>query len=83
VSVLSRRLLLQSGVAFASWRAWGEDRLRGDEVLPDPDFSRLHEKTPHLVGVRPHRMGGSSSRRLPSAASAWCTTTVTAAEASR
>ncbi len=58
MSVLSRRLLLQSGVAFASFRAWGEDRLRGDEVLPDPDFLRLHEQTPYLVGVRPHRMGG-------------------------
>lgn len=58
MSALTRRLLLQSGVAFASWGAWGDDRLRGEEVLPDPDFSRLHEKNPHLVGVRPHRMGG-------------------------
>jgi glycine/D-amino acid oxidase-like deaminating enzyme len=58
---LSRRALLQGGVALASLRGWGADALpalRGDEVLPDPDFSQLHERTPHLVGVRPHRLGG-------------------------
>lgn len=32
--------------------------LRGGEILPDPDFSRLREKDPYLIGIRPHRKGG-------------------------
>src|SRR5258707_6804405 len=32
--------------------------LRGGEILPDPDFSRLRRTEPYLVGIRPHRTGG-------------------------
>jgi glycine/D-amino acid oxidase-like deaminating enzyme len=33
-------------------------RLRGGEILPDPDFSLLRASDAYLVGIRPHREGG-------------------------
>ena len=33
-------------------------RLRGGEILPDPDFSLLRTSDAYLVGIRPHREGG-------------------------
>jgi D-amino-acid oxidase len=33
-------------------------RLRGGEILPDPDFSLLRPSDAYLVGIRPHREGG-------------------------
>src|SRR5258707_7603332 len=38
--------------------AGGSVPLRGGEILPDPDFSRLRRTEPYLVGIRPHRTGG-------------------------
>jgi D-amino-acid oxidase len=59
----SRRQLLRGAAAFAGTAALpalGEpaERLRGGEVLPNPDFSLLRKTDPYLVGVRPHRKGG-------------------------
>jgi D-amino-acid oxidase len=33
-------------------------RLRGGEILPDPNFSLLRASDAYLVGIRPHREGG-------------------------
>ena len=45
---------LLENVLDEEWWADAPAPLRQD-VLPDPDFSLLREKSPHVVGVRPHR----------------------------
>jgi D-amino-acid oxidase len=42
---------------FADVVDFAPDSLRGGEILPSPDFSRLRAN-PYLVGIRPHREGG-------------------------
>jgi hypothetical protein len=59
----SRRRFLQGIVAVASGAALpalatSPRHLRNGEILPSPDFSLLRESAPHLIGIRPHRMGG-------------------------
>ncbi|PZR08448.1 MAG: hypothetical protein DI536_25060 [Archangium gephyra] len=55
--MISRRVLLQSAVAFS---AFGDELplLRTDGTLPDPAFDALRPVNPYVVGVRPHRLGG-------------------------
>jgi glycine/D-amino acid oxidase-like deaminating enzyme len=65
---LTRRQMLQAAAASAGFlsmpavvtRAFAAESvpLRGGEILPDPDFSRLRRTEPYLVGIRPHRTGG-------------------------
>lgn len=53
----SRRTMLLTGAGLAV-RAYADDPRLGGEVLPPPDFTRLREKNPYVIGVRPHRKGG-------------------------
>src|SRR5215475_14402341 len=67
---VSRRQLLQGVTASVGLlsmpavvrRSLAEEfappRLRGGEILPDPDFSLLRRSEPYVVGIRPHRAGG-------------------------
>src|SRR5262245_38766357 len=59
---LSRRRLLTGAAALAAWpgAAYAKEAgaLRDGEILPDPDFSQLRDKNPHLIGVRPYRPKG-------------------------
>ena len=56
---LSRRRFLQgAAVAVAMPVSAAPVHLRGGEILPSPDFARLRDADPFLIGVRPHRTGG-------------------------
>src|SRR5260370_30419058 len=65
---LTRRQMLQAAAASAGFlsmpavvtRAFAAESvpLRGGEILPDPDFSRLPRTVPYLVGIPPHHPGG-------------------------
>ena len=71
-TALSRRRLLQAATALAvnlsapailgrtAAQVGASDtvRLRGGEILPDPDFSLLRPTDPYLIGIRSHREGG-------------------------
>jgi D-amino-acid oxidase len=69
-ALLTRRQLLHGATASAGLlampaavtRSLADDhpaaRLRGGEILPDPDFSLLRASDAYLVGIRPHREGG-------------------------
>ncbi|MFT3842432.1 MAG: FAD-dependent oxidoreductase [Myxococcaceae bacterium] len=53
----SRRSMLLAGAGLAL-RAWADDPRLGAEVLAAPDFTKLRETNPYVIGVRPHRKGG-------------------------
>lgn len=60
---LSRRQLLWGGLAGLAMPARAEAPIDGASRLggrlrADPDLDALHDESPHLVGVRPHRVGG-------------------------
>src|SRR5262249_58616949 len=65
---LTRRQMLQAVAASAGLLsmpgvvtrgfAQASAPLRGEEILPDPDFSLLRRSEPYVVGIRPHRAGG-------------------------
>lgn len=58
---MKRRELLLGGLSLAAlpWTAGAQELkpLRSD-MATGPDFDALYPGTPHLVGVRPHRLGG-------------------------
>ncbi len=60
----TRRAWLSTAALLTAARAWPLNAapkpapLRTGEPLPDPDFTKLREERPHVVGVRPHRKGG-------------------------
>src|SRR5262249_61374697 len=65
---LTRRQMLQAVAASAGLLsmpgvvtrgfAQASAPLRGEEILPDPNFSLLRSSEPYVVGIRPHRAGG-------------------------